>query len=408
MYKSHPVVRRAVERVHAAVPAYAIGVHGVLYDADALAARHPGGRLWVELARGTDATELFETSHALGIARARAWLTALPTHGAYAPAERAHRPDDWRLYARLRARVRRHLLGRGVLRARAAAQPRLWLWIALAAGCHLALLTWPTSSRVAAALVVASAAANTVVGAYGHDGVHRLHVSALGLDWNGLSSYEWLLEHVSSHHAYPNTPLDHDAISMMPFVDWDRPRRANLVAYPLFAVAEIAVAIQGTLGHRCRWRARRTPGCPAWMARAPWLFVLRVASHVACQGLRAGVATFLATSALASAYFAYLAHLNHAPRAAPTRCFARWQLRSTADLRPPPWLPPEASLFLDRQRLHHLFPSLPHHLLDDAARRAVGASDAFGSDDASLPRTLHRRLLGVPPAPGKKIDPPEN
>lgn len=107
------------------------------------------------------------------------------------------------------------------------------------------------------ALGLLSAIANTLLGAYGHNGVHRVHPHALGLDWNGLSSFEWLSEHVISYHPFVNTERDHDALSMEPILAW-LPRRPGVcgraqtswMRHVVYTFSELLVALQGTCVQR--------------------------------------------------------------------------------------------------------------------------------------------------------------
>jgi len=50
-------------------------IHGKLYDLDDFVEKHPGGRRWLELTRGTDATTAVEAYH-LDIDKVRAVLKA--------------------------------------------------------------------------------------------------------------------------------------------------------------------------------------------------------------------------------------------------------------------------------------------------------------------------------------------
>ena len=388
---AHPITRRIMRDLR--VPVGTVGIHGVLYDVRGFA--HPGGALWLDSVSGTDATALFELSH-LRINAARHALARLPTCGTYTQVCE----QDYTLYARLRA------VAADLLPAGAPAPPDACsVWLACAVLAHAALL----STRVAGgarwwALCAAAATCNTVLGGYGHDALHRLHPRALLLDWNGLSGYEWLIEHVVSHHPHVNTAYDHDARSMEPVVWWDAPTRVNLVAYPLFAVGELVVAAHGYVGHRCRWHA--PPSAPQWMRRAPWLFVLRLALHVAVQGWVVGAATLCATLVMASAYFSYMAHLSRAPHGDPATCIVANQLANTADVAWQAW--PALALFLDRQTMHHLFPTVPHARLDATMRAALSRVLGPGAKSLTprpdLPRVLHRRLARVPPR-GKELPP---
>ena len=376
MASSHPVLRRILPPItlHPGV----VGVRGTLYDVRNWAVSHPGGAFLVRAYDGCDATRLYETHH-LDVARSDAALARLPVVGTYAPLA----PPVGRAYEGAREAARALLPTRASRRAPWGVACARALVVVACALAHLALLLVrePWGATWVFALAV-SALCNTLVGALGHNAVHTLRPLALGLDWNGLSAYEWLHEHVHSHHMYTNTPMDHDAVSMLPFLSWlpadakpavgAKPRggrgaaaaaaavaAAALGAYAVYAVGELVVAAQGTVVHRLRWRAGRS--APAWLRHAPWLFVARAASHVLAQGWTwHALASFLFTMTLASFYFSTLAHYSHAGVAAPTGDFLCDQLANTTDVGGALGRAPLLGLYLDRQRLHHLFPAVDH------------------------------------------------
>lgn len=397
-YTLHPIVREALSGLcEGIVPPHCVGIHGHLYDAAELLDDHPGGSAWIAVVRGTDATALFESMH-VDQARARARLAALPCRGTFEPAA-AVAAWDYGPYRRVADVAAREVLGSRAARCGTAESSRRFVrWACVVALLHGTMMCESGGGLRWAALCVLSGLANSVLGGMGHNYLHRMDARSLALDWNGLSSFEWCLEHVASHHPMPNTSYDHDSISMSPFVSWLRPRRSNVLIYPIFCVGEIVVALQGNFGHRCRWKAAGRRGVPAWMQVAPWIFVVRVASHVAVHGVAWGLAGALLTLGVASFYFSLLAHLNHAPQAAPTTDFLAHQLGSTHDLCTPRRFP-ELALGLDRQTLHHLFPSVDHSRLDGRLRGVV----ARASRDATpLPeprtifdlwRAMHARLL---------------
>lgn len=354
--ETHPVLRRTCIR-NAAIPAYGVGVHGRVYDVRRLAAIHPGGRAWIRIVAGTDASSLFELSHLNG-EKADALLSTLDPIGFYSPAWRV----DFSRYRRLKAEVL-PLFPTRRSRVRSSLSD-FYASLCLAIGMHCLLLCAgsPLSAWWAAATVL-SALANSVLGGYGHNFLHQLHPAALGLDWNGLSAFEWLLEHVVSHHPRPNTLDDHDSISMSPFVAWMEKSWRNVSILPLFFVGEIVVALQGNFGHRCRWRSKEY-GMPAWMQFGPFLFWVRIGTHVLVQGVLEGLATAAACLAAASFYFSLLAHLNHTidPPADCTDAFFL-QTCATADIAKSKSLPAQLVLGLDRQVAHHLFPTLDHSCL---------------------------------------------
>lgn len=337
------------------LPKGTVGVHGTAYDLDGF--EHPGGDYLLRAYEGRDVTALFETHH-LNMPAARAALDRRRAVGSYAfPAA-----FDFDPYAALRRRAWRLLPTRG---SRRASLPFGWLAFGLAThALVLSRVRWDLGTALACAL---AALANAALGGFGHNALHRLEPAALLLDWNGLSTYEWLHEHVHSHHMYTNTRHDHDALALEPFFAWLPGRRGWLPAWarhPLFASAEIVVAMQGYLGHRMRWRALSDSRAPAWLRLAPCVFLLRTASHAAVQTAWMASSTLLVCIALSGWYFAFLAHLNHVhPRTAGLLPdFAAHQLQHTVDLRVPAPLAP-VLLFLDRQRLHHLFPAVDHRRL---------------------------------------------
>lgn len=368
-YESHPVVKRAVEKLHSPVPRDCVGVHGILYCAETLSRVHPGGREWIDLVRGTDATELFETSH-LNMERTEKLLHSIPAKGTYEShvgEGEEERPLDFRLYRRLRKVAFSHLPTR---ESRRSSGVPFVAWCVVGFLFHSLLFSEhakQTPLFLSACLLCA--VSNTVLGGFGHNYLHRMDARSLALEWNGLSSLEWMLEHVSSHHPYVNTRFDHDAISMEPFVTWNSPSLTNVLVYPIFLVGEVIVAMQGYLGHKCRWSSVFISP-PAWLRVAPFVFPARVLLYVGFLGAWRGGVALLLTLVSASFYFSYLAHLSHAPGrdAKKTVCFARHQLNNTIDIDS---FSPPLSLFLDRQTMHHLFPTVDHYRLGHKLRKSL-------------------------------------
>lgn len=366
-FKTHPVVAKALA---SNIPEHLILIHGKLYDPASI--DHPGGNAWLMTCKGVDATALFESSH-INIHAARAMLERLSPVAVFATPDNAPLTDYTR-YACLREIVYKKFPTRSMRRAGRATRLAYALCVLTVASSHIYLLrTIPFSFQWIVCCFL-SAVVNTVWGGMGHNFVHQLDSRAIALDWNGLSSYEWMLEHVISHHPSPNTHKDHDSISMLPLVDWttrgaavNRARillRLFLFAVVLF-VGEISVAIQGNFGHRCRWKV--PDGVPLWMKLAPYVFVLRCASVILFHGSVPGVMTLFVSLSIASVYFSYLAHLNHAVGSGYARDFVEQQLNNTVDMKPArPF-----TLGLDKQTIHHLFPTLDHSRIDCSLRTAI-------------------------------------
>tara|TARA_X000001036_G_scaffold440069_1_gene494144 strand:- start:512 stop:1642 length:1131 start_codon:yes stop_codon:yes gene_type:complete len=352
-WQSLPVVRKALTELNSNIPQHLIGIHGFLFDVSDF--KHPGGNIFTHASLGTDATALFHAHH-LDFKKALSALKRVPQRGAYKQTVRYNYAD----YENIKAL---YLFNRGV---RKRAFPfYAWAWFSLAVGLHVTQCLSPNPGWFAPA-----AFASTVAGGYGHNGVHVMSPEALLLDWNGLSSYEWLFEHIMSHHMHTNTERDHDAISMEPFIRWlphrlpqglllDRhPTLAFILEHVLYCVAEIVVAFNGIFIHRTRWQFAN-PHAPAWLKCAPFLFIIRVTTLCYFRG----VLMTLMTLAMASYMFSYLAHLNHErhllPRSADNNFYEN-QRATTRNIGNPFGLPASWTLFLDRQVMHHLFPTINH------------------------------------------------
>lgn len=339
-WKSLPVVYKSLRELNEGIPENLIGIHGKLYDVKDF--KHPGGNIFTHCALGTDATSLYE-SHHIKIEKANKLLFTLPIRGTY---ERKLN-TNYDIYRTLRAKVSK------LYNRKRDVCVEAWIWFTIAIVVHI--LQCVTSLN----LILLSGIVSTIAGGYGHNGVHVMSPEAILLDWNGLSAYEWIHEHIMSHHMYTNTDNDHDAISMEPFIRW-LPHRQNRILdnkftkHIIYMIGEIVVAIQGMFIHRTRWQFRNR-NVPIWLKLAPFLFVFRTVTLL----YYSGIYTTLCTYVVASYIFSYLAHLNHKPEYLPmTDDFLEQQTSSTKDIVNYIGLPGWALLFLDRQVLHHLFPTI--------------------------------------------------
>jgi hypothetical protein len=344
MYKDLPLLCHVLSDL--AIPVDCVGVRGRLYEADRLARIHPGGSFWIHAAAGTDATCLFETHH-LNIAAAEKFLSQLTSVGEYTQIVKY----DFGTYAKVREKMYRRFPTRASRRA--PFDPVFYVTLFLALAAHVwTISTSPLTVNWAVGCICA-AYLNTVMGGYGHNALHQMTPWAVLLDWNGLSAYEWVFEHIVSHHMHTNTLQDHDALSMEPFVGWLPGRRGFLGWYGrhlIYAVAELVVAALGNLGHRGRWQRLRDSRVPLWMRLGPFLFLLRVITYWG------NFITLFVTLALAGYQFSALAHLNHTFGGDARPDFLAHQLANTTNLVNLGAL----IMFLDRQRFHHLFPSVDH------------------------------------------------
>lgn len=393
VYESHPIVKKALDPSSHKIFFGCIGIHGKMYDMSAFRDIHPGGKEWIIACEGTDATALVETMH-LNHAAFQARLASIPCVGTYEQKVRW----DFASYRTLKEAILPSFPTRAS-RQHNITELRFEIWATMGIASHVWMLRTQSYSYEWLISLLASSCCNVVLGGFGHNYLHCLHWRSLALDWNGLSSFEWMLEHVMSHHCYPNSSYDHDSISMLPFVDWNKSQWTNLLILPIFCIGEMAVAAQGYLGHRCRWRPFRDSDFPLWIRLAPFLFLFRIASHFAFQPFRVALSTLFLTLVIASFYFSYLAHVNHASQADDFKDFLNHQLQSTKDIKSFPKLFNDLLLGLDRQTLHHLFPTIDHSLLNQELRTKAYT---LTNHESFIPlrllklnRVMWNRLLGM-------------
>ena len=395
----HPVVDKCLRDLN--VDSRFVGIDGTLYDVDQFATCHPGGALLLAICKGKDATALFETHH-IDIAKARRALASLPRRGSY-----TQRVEyDFASYAVLRANMLMHFPTASSRRMdKTSTKAALCAYVVLALVLHGWVISQDRLFTYEWILAcVTSSICNAVCGGFGHNALHRVELPMILLDWNGLSAYEWLLEHVQSHHMHVNdSQRDHDVVAMQPFLNWRPTTRAAWLrpwcGHAVYAIAEVIVAIQGNFGHRVRWKLPAE--APLWLHLTPLLFVARVFSHFVVAPFYVGTISLLSCLMLSGYMFAYLAHLNHANpdgNESASADFVIRQLAHTRDLDVPERLA-HLFLYLDRQTLHHLFPTLDHSrlllhtgstLMFPSHRHTIGMLDQRSRDALKAHATSQR------------------
>ena len=374
MFYKHPIVKKAINSLSTYIPTDCIGIHGKLYNIDNF--NHPGGNTFIEINKGCDVTTLFETHH-INYKLANNILDKLTIVGTYNPIINY----DFGKYYDLRDKIFSIFKTRKGRTMNNITKYTLFGYISLGLYLHYNLLQYNYSNIKTSltnftsfiVLCLLNSLVNSILGSYGHNGVHKLLYSSLLLDWNGLSSLEWLLEHVHSHHMYTNTIYDHDSISMQPFLNWV-PSNINSIfsvngKHLIFLVAEIIVPIQGNFIHRFRWSIFFNNKYPLWLRLAPFVFILRFLSHILYQGILFGSLNIIICLIMAGYYFSYLAHLNHVNfnnenhHSLDNLDFINHQINNTNDIKINENL---SSVFLNlnKQKMHHLFPTIDHSQLN--------------------------------------------
>ena len=374
IFQKHPVVHKALESLQLVKNENSnddemknvknstmlkIGIHGVIYDVTDFQKLHPGGSVIFLLNNGLDATSLYESVH-INMDCVNKRLQHLPHLGTY----KMPTKFSYKRYSSLRENVLTIFPSRESRSMSWSSFINLLLLCFLTLVVHCLLWSFEFGSMSWFVCIIISAFLNSVCGGYGHSSLHKFHWTSILLDWNGLSTFEWMIEHVISHHPHVNTNRDHDAISMEPFLAWLPDRKVflgkeqtSLWLHAIHLVSEFVVAIQGLFFHRFRWYPLLFTKEKAWIRFAPFLFVFRVFSHVIFhKSLLEAILTFLSVFLLSGFYFSTLAHMNHNKVNNDEDDFLAHQIANTIDL--PTGGP--LTLFLDRQQVHHLFPSVDH------------------------------------------------
>uniref|UniRef100_A0A6C0LCX6 Fatty acid desaturase domain-containing protein n=1 Tax=viral metagenome TaxID=1070528 RepID=A0A6C0LCX6_9ZZZZ len=371
MFYKHPIVKKAIISLNTYIPNNCIGIHGKIYNIDNF--DHPGDNTFIEINKGCDVTTLFETHH-INYKLANDTLDKLTIVGTY----NSKINYNFNSYYILREKIFSKFKNKKSRVMNNISKYALFGYITLGTYLHYKLLQYnfsniETSFTNFIALCLLSSLVNGILGGFGHNGIHKLLYSSLLLDWNGLSSLEWLLEHVHSHHMYTNTIYDHDSISMKPFLNWI-PSNTNSIfsvngKHFIFLIAELVVPIQGNFIHKFRWSILFNNKYQLWLRLAPFVFILRIFSHILHQGILFGLINIIICLIFSGYYFSYLAHLNHVNfdnknhDSLDNLDFINHQINNTNDIKINKNL---SSVFLNlnKQKMHHLFPTIDHSQLN--------------------------------------------
>lgn len=338
-----------------------------LYDLTPFLDRHPGGREWLQLTRGTDITEVFFAHHVAETAEAL--LPKFLARPATAPRNSPFTFHRDGFYMQLRERVRKVLDDTPKPVLEAAKQRSKTIVDVLAAS---ALLTCALAGYFRSFFVLGTVAGIlvSVTASAAHNFFHQKHNwRRFYFELSFMSSREWMVSHALSHHIFPNTLQDLEVTFFEPFVSFlPYPSKHLVVRYLSwgYSVVMYAVLGHGQFGKRllnlrleptdavalavpASVLLAGTPLLDAWLL---WSWVLIVSSfYFGYQGLSAG--------------HHHPDNYHEGDALGADHDFGLMQLAATSTctgLRGRTWLLLTLTHFGDH-RLHHMFPALDHAVL---------------------------------------------
>lgn len=201
------------KRTNDEVPRDLWRVRDAYYDFERF--QHPGGKTWMDITKGTDITELFESSH-LNIEKANKYLKTYRVSNRKPDKPRAS-PMTFRkdgFYCTLRRNAHKALMRRS-----GGWGPSVSIRI-LSDFLVLIFVTCFTMCIYRESYVWAVLAGFTLAHCCGmaHNFFHqRDNWRMYAFDLSLLSSFEWRVSHCYSHHCYPNQIKDAEVIGLEPF-----------------------------------------------------------------------------------------------------------------------------------------------------------------------------------------------
>ncbi|KAF5293581.1 hypothetical protein FQA39_LY03066 [Lamprigera yunnana] len=195
-----------------------------LYDLSSFIERHPGGSEWLELTKGTDITESFETHHLS--TKAEELLPKFFVRPAKTPRDSVFTFKDGDFYMTLKKKVRKVTETAPkwpVIRSKMFTDSLLigYFVFAMMASYYWSFVLGHIAGTFLYLLTVAS-----------HNYLHqkdntRMYFFNLSM----MSSRSWRVSHAMSHHMYPNTIKDLEISEMEPFFQYLPTKKTLFIRY---------------------------------------------------------------------------------------------------------------------------------------------------------------------------------
>nr|QKG32711.1 fads2a [Gecarcoidea lalandii] len=213
-------------------------VHNKLYDLTEFIDKHPGGRTWLQVTKGTDITEAFESAHISE--RPEGLLQKYFVKDITTPRNSPYTFHENGFYKTLKRKVRPILKKTG--------KGPSWKSVLIQDGLALAfvLLTFASTVSSSYTLAVFAGIALTLMTICAHNYFHqRDNWRMYYFDLSLLPSHEWRVTHALSHHLYTNTANDIEISSLEPF--WEFLPKPDKIFIQRYAGYIYELAIMATL-----------------------------------------------------------------------------------------------------------------------------------------------------------------
>ncbi|XP_052740595.1 cytochrome b5-related protein [Bicyclus anynana] len=206
-------------------------VHDGLYDLEEFMETHPGGYEWLELTKGTDITEAFESHHIRPIAEKM--LPQFYVRDAKTPRNSPFTFKEDGFYRTLKTLVNEEIkkVPKDKLKNTDMVTDGLFVTLVVAS----TLSCWTTNYWLAVGSFIVASVSLAWLTVAAHNYIHRrtnwrMYYFNLSL-W---SFRDFRISHSLSHHLYPNTLMDLEISAFEPLIFWN-PRR-NVPFYANFAI----------------------------------------------------------------------------------------------------------------------------------------------------------------------------
>ncbi|CAG7829100.1 unnamed protein product [Allacma fusca] len=190
-------------------------VHDKLYNLKPFIPHHPGGFEWLKMTQGMDITELVENTHVVAVDKVEAILETYYVKDAPHPRNSPYTFEEHGFYKTLKKNIRPVMKQNGTGPTWGIRLMQDFLVTTVFLLCWLGV-TCDSSMIILLAGIALGMSTTTA-----HNFLHiRDNWRKYYFDLSLSSHYEWRIEHVFSHHVFPNTALDVEILWLHPFLEF--------------------------------------------------------------------------------------------------------------------------------------------------------------------------------------------